>query len=73
MVAEEDSMSDLLDIQPPPDIVAGINSGDFEGLGITSEGVVSILKIDVLLYESNKILFYTKRFNLTGFLGWWEI
>jgi purine-binding chemotaxis protein CheW len=39
------------DIQPPPEMVAGIDGEYFEGLGITSEGVVSLLKIDVVLYE----------------------
>ncbi|KZL92326.1 chemotaxis protein CheW [Clostridium magnum] len=39
------------DTQPPPDMVAGIDGEYFEGLGITSEGVVSLLKIDVVLYE----------------------
>lgn len=39
------------DIQPPPEMVAGIDGEYFEGLGITDEGVVSILKIDIVLYE----------------------
>lgn len=39
------------DIQPPPDMVAGIDGNYFEGIGITDEGVVSILKIDKVLYE----------------------
>jgi purine-binding chemotaxis protein CheW len=38
-------------VQPPPDMVAGIEGEYFEGLGITPEGVVSLLKIDVVLYE----------------------
>jgi len=39
------------DIQPPPEMVAGIDGNYFEGMGITDEGVVSILKIDKVLYE----------------------
>lgn len=39
------------DIQPPPDIVAGLDSTYFEGIGFTDEGLVSILKIDKVLYE----------------------
>lgn len=39
------------DIQPPPDMVAGIDGNYFEGIGITDNGVVSILKIDKVLYE----------------------
>lgn len=39
------------DIQAPPQIVAGIDGDYFEGLGVTGNGVVSLLKIDVVLYE----------------------
>lgn len=39
------------DIQPPPEIVAGIDGDYFEGLGVTGDEVVSLLKIDVVLYE----------------------
>ncbi|HOQ37488.1 MAG TPA: chemotaxis protein CheW [Acetivibrio sp.] len=39
------------DIQPPPEMVAGIDGSYFEGIGITDEGVVSILKIDKVLHE----------------------
>ncbi|ABN54016.1 purine-binding chemotaxis protein CheW [Acetivibrio thermocellus AD2] len=39
------------DIQPPPEMIAGIDGSYFEGIGITDEGVVSILKIDSVLYE----------------------
>jgi len=38
-------------IQPPPEKVAGIDGSYFEGIGLTDEGVVSILKIDKVLYE----------------------
>lgn len=39
------------DIQPPPEMVAGINGNYFEGVGLLTEGVVSLLKIDKVLYE----------------------
>ncbi|WP_160674947.1 chemotaxis protein CheW [Clostridium sp. C8-1-8] len=39
------------DIQPPPEMVAGIEGEYFEGLGITKEGVVSLLKIEVVLHK----------------------
>lgn len=39
------------DIQPPPETVAGIDGNYFEGLGISEEGVISILKVDKVLYE----------------------
>ncbi|EGD52009.1 CheW protein [Thermoanaerobacter ethanolicus JW 200] len=39
------------DVQPPPEMVAGIDGSYFEGIGITDSGVVSILKIDKVLYE----------------------
>jgi len=39
------------EIQPPPEMMSGIDGSFFEGLGITDEGVVSLLKIDKLLYE----------------------
>ena len=39
------------DIQPSPEMAEGIDGKYFEGLGVTKEGVVSLLKIDVVLYE----------------------
>lgn len=39
------------DIQPPPEMASGIDGDYFEGLGVTGTGVVSLLKIDVVLYE----------------------
>jgi len=39
------------DIQPPPEMVVGVDGEYFEGLGVTEDGVVSLLKIDVVLYE----------------------
>ncbi len=39
------------DIQPPPEMVAGIDGNYFEGIGLTEDGVVSLLRIDKVLYE----------------------
>lgn len=39
------------DIQPPPEMVAGVEGSYFEGIGLSEEGVVSLLKIDKVLYE----------------------
>ncbi len=39
------------DIQPAPEIVTGIEGSYFEGIGLAEEGVVSLLKIDKVLYE----------------------
>lgn len=39
------------DIQPPPEMVAGIDGNYFQGIGLNNEEVVSILKIDKILYE----------------------
>lgn len=39
------------DIQTPPEMIAGIDGNYFEGIGLTDEGVVSLLKIDKVLYE----------------------
>lgn len=39
------------DVQPSLDIVSGIEGTYFEGMGVTSEGVVNIMNIDKVLYE----------------------
>ncbi|MFC4767213.1 chemotaxis protein CheW [Effusibacillus consociatus] len=39
------------DIQPPTEIVSGVDGTYFEGIGQSEEGLVSILKIDRVLYE----------------------
>ena len=39
------------DIQPPPEMVAGIDGNYFEGIGLTEDGVISLLKIEKVLYE----------------------
>ena len=38
------------DIQPPSDIVSGVDGNYFEGIGQSEEGLVSILKIHHLLH-----------------------
>jgi len=43
------------DIQPPPEMVAGIDGSYFEGVGITDEGVISILKIDKVLHDKEGV------------------
>jgi purine-binding chemotaxis protein CheW len=37
-------------VQAHPEMVAGIDGEYFEGLGITNEGVISLLKMDLVLY-----------------------
>jgi len=39
------------DIQPFPEMAAGIDGEYFEGLGVSEDGVVSLLKIEIVLYE----------------------
>ena len=39
------------DIQPFPEMSAGIDGEYFEGLGVSEDGVVSLLKIEIVLYE----------------------
>lgn len=51
IVDKVDQVTRFSDIQPPPKTVAGIDGNYFQGLGITERGIVSILKIDKLLYE----------------------
>lgn len=38
-------------IQPPSEIVSGVEGSYFEGIGQSEEGLVSILNIDQILYE----------------------
>ena len=40
------------DIQPPPERVGGISGSYFVGIGITSHGLVGILKLDEVLIQS---------------------
>lgn len=44
-------VSHFEEVQPIHDTVAGMDSGYFEGMGLSEEGVVSLLKIDKVLYE----------------------
>ena len=39
------------DIQSASEMVAGIDGSYFDGIGVTEEGVISILNIDKVLYE----------------------
>ncbi|QCX33203.1 purine-binding chemotaxis protein CheW [Caloramator sp. E03] len=39
------------DIQPPPDMVAGIDGNNFTGIGISEEGMASILEINHILSD----------------------
>ncbi|AGX43303.1 chemotaxis protein CheW [Clostridium saccharobutylicum] len=41
----------LNDIQPTPNVVSGIDGEYFEGIGITKNGVISLLKMDTVLYD----------------------
>lgn len=40
------------DIQPPPERVGGISGSYFVGIGITSDGLVGILKLDEVLIQN---------------------
>jgi purine-binding chemotaxis protein CheW len=42
----------ILDIQPPPEYVAGIDGNLFAGIGLTTEGLVGILKLDEVLLHT---------------------
>jgi purine-binding chemotaxis protein CheW len=51
IVDKVDSVIQFNDIQPTPKVVAGIDGEYFEGLGITENGVISLLKIDIVLHD----------------------
>ncbi len=51
IVDKVDSVIQFKDIQPTPKIVAGIDEEYFEGIGITEDGVISLLKIDLVLHD----------------------
>lgn len=51
IVDKVDQVIKFNDIQPTPQIASGIDADYFEGVGITEKGVVSLLKIDVVLYD----------------------
>ena len=52
IVDKVNKVTTFTDIQVPPDRVGGMNGNYFTGIGLTSAGLVGILKLDeVLLYE----------------------
>jgi len=52
IVDKVSKVTTFADIQVPPDRVGGLNGNYFTGIGLTSSGLVGILKLDeVLLYE----------------------
>lgn len=44
-------VTEFEDVQPIHDTIAGLDSGYFDGMGLSDDGVVSLLKIDKVLYE----------------------
>lgn len=44
------------DIQPPPERVNNVDSSYFTGVGLTENGLVSILKLDQILHDSDSEL-----------------
>ncbi len=51
IVDKVDEVIQFDDIQPTPRVMDGIDGEYFEGVGITEKGVISLLKIDMVLYE----------------------
>ena len=51
IVDKVNQVTGFSDIQPPPEAVAGIDGNYFDGLGISGESVIGILKIEKVLYE----------------------
>lgn len=51
IVDKVDQVIKFDDIQPTPNVVSGIDGEYFEGIGITEMGVISLLKIDVVLHD----------------------
>lgn len=51
IVDKVDEVIQFDDIQPTPRVIDGIDGEYFEGVGITEKGVISLLKIDMVLYE----------------------
>lgn len=51
IVDKVDRVTRFSDIQPSPDTVSGVDGSYFEGLGISEDGVISILKVDKALYD----------------------
>lgn len=51
IVDKVDEVIQFNNIQPTPRFIDGIDGEYFEGVGITEKGVISLLKIDMVLYE----------------------
>lgn len=51
IVDKVDEVIQFDDIQPTPRVIDGIDGEYFDGVGITEKGVISLLKIDMVLYE----------------------
>ncbi|MCL6456942.1 MAG: chemotaxis protein CheW [Gorillibacterium sp.] len=52
VVDKVNKVTTFSDIQPPPDRIVGVNGAYFTGIGMTSAGLVGILKLEeVLLRE----------------------
>ncbi|WP_311764997.1 chemotaxis protein CheW [Paenibacillus agricola] len=39
------------DVQPPPEQIGSVHGSYFTGIGSTENGLVSVLKLDQVLYE----------------------
>ncbi|RTE10981.1 chemotaxis protein CheW [Paenibacillus whitsoniae] len=52
IVDRVNKVTNLSDIQPPPDCVGGISGNYFAGIGITSHGLVGILKLEEVLLSN---------------------
>lgn len=51
IVDKVDEVIQFDNIQPTPRVIGSIDGEYFEGIGITEKGVISLLKIDAVLYE----------------------
>jgi purine-binding chemotaxis protein CheW len=52
IVDRVNKVTNLSDIQPPPDRVGGISGNYFAGIGITNHGLVGILKLEEVLLRN---------------------
>ncbi|KRF09991.1 chemotaxis protein CheW [Paenibacillus sp. Soil766] len=52
IVDRVNKVTNLSDIQPPPDRVGGISGNYFAGIGITDHGLVGILKLEEVLLRN---------------------
>jgi purine-binding chemotaxis protein CheW len=53
IVDRVNKVTNLTDIQPPPDRVGGISGNYFVGIGITNNGLVGILQLDEIFLLRN--------------------